>query len=85
MRRTSACKGWEVVCPDGRVRTYPYHNREDAEDHAEVVSDPEWFAERQCRLAPEPSPLELSQSACCGGPHRVRPIQAIHQEETRPS
>jgi hypothetical protein len=26
------CAGWEIVCPDGRVRDYPYHNKGDAED-----------------------------------------------------
>jgi len=69
------CAGWEVVCPDGRVRGYPYHNHGDAKAHAQKSSDPIWFAKRRsCRLAPEPSPIETSQPPCPGGKHHVRPI-----------
>src|SRR6185436_8651288 len=36
--------GWEVVCPDDRVRHYPYFNRDDADSAAKLST------ERQCRL-----------------------------------
>lgn len=62
------CTGYEVVCPDGRVRDYPYHNLGDAESTARLAT------ERQCRLYPEPSPLELSCPPCPEGLHVVRPV-----------
>ena len=65
---------WEVVCPDGDVRHYPYHNRGDAEAHADRASDPSWFARRGCRLAPKPAPLEASRPPCPGGRHEARPV-----------
>lgn len=66
------CAGWEVVCPDGRVRSYPYHNYDDAESMARLAT------RRQCRLWPEPSPIELEQPACPEGVHTVRPIVFVH-------
>lgn len=62
------CTGYEVVCPDGRVRDYPYHNLGDAESTARLAT------KRQCRLYPEPSPLELSQPPCPEGEHVVRVV-----------
>lgn len=76
----SKCAGYEVVCPDGRVRTYPYHNQGDAESHVKIVNDPAWFAERACRLAPNPSKYELSKGPCPGGQHVARPILFEHDE-----
>jgi hypothetical protein len=73
------CAGWEVVCPDGRVRHFPYHNLGDAKSHARHASDADWFAKRGCRLAPKPSRLERSQPACCGGRHTVRALVIEHQ------
>lgn len=61
-------QGWEVVCPDGRVRSYPYHNFGDAESDAQLRT------EERCSLWPEPSPIELSQPPCPEGKHEVRPI-----------
>lgn len=66
------CAGWEVVCPDGRVRHYPFHNFGDAESMARLAK------ERRCRLYPEPSPIELSQPPCPEGEHVVRPIVFDH-------
>lgn len=60
------CTGYEVVCPDGRVRHYPFHNRGDAESTARLAG------KRRCRLWPDPSPLELSQPPCPEGEHTVR-------------
>lgn len=81
-RETSA--GWEIVCPDGRVRHFPYHNLGDAKSHARFASDPVHFAKRGCRLAPKPSRLELGQPPCCGGKHAVRAM-AIDHQITEPS
>ena len=60
--------GWEIVCPDGRVRSYPYHNFGDAEFDAQLRT------EERCQLWPEPSPIALSQPPCPEGEHTVRPI-----------
>ncbi len=57
---------WEIVCPDDRVRHYPYRDIEDAQEDA--IS-----AAKDCRLGyEEPSALELSMPACPGGVHMVR-------------
>jgi hypothetical protein len=74
----SDCAGWEVVCPDGRVRHLPYHNLGDARSHARFASRPDWFAKRGCRLAPNPGRLEQSQPPCSGGEHTVRPVVVQH-------
>lgn len=94
------CAGWELVCPDGRVRFWPYHNRGDCQGHANMASDPEWFVKRseianedglpeeqvqyRCRIAPVPSELELSQPPCPGGQHTVRAIMFSHAHAVRP-
>ncbi len=62
------CAGWEVVCPDGRVRDYPYHNEGDAESMARAMT------KRQCRIWKEADPIELSQPPCPEGKHTVRAI-----------
>jgi hypothetical protein len=71
--------GWRVACPDGHVRHNPYHNEGDAIDHAKMASDPEWFADRGCRLAPKPGRLERACPPCPGGKHWVVPILAEHR------
>lgn len=73
-RHHRGCAAWEVVCPDGRVRDYPYHNLGDAESTARLAT------ERQCRLWPEPSPIELEQPPCPEGEHKVRPIMLHHAD-----
>lgn len=60
--------GWEIVCPDGRVRGYPFINEDDARAEASEKT------QQQCRLWPEPSTLELEQPPCPGGEHVVRSI-----------
>ena len=77
------CGGWEVVCPDGATRHFPYHNLGDAESHAAHASDPVWFAKRRCRLAPKPTDLELSKGTCPGGAHHVRSIVLQHSSVER--
>ena len=59
--------GWEIVCPDGRVRHYPYINFGDAECDAEVC-------ERRCQMYPKRGSLERKHGACPGGKHEVRPV-----------
>lgn len=78
MYENKLCSGWEVVCPDGLVRHFPYHNLEDADAHATKASDPAWFAKRRCRLAPKPSDFEMRKPPCPGGAHHVRPIVLGH-------
>lgn len=66
---TLLTNGWEIVCPDDRVRHYPYHNYDDAKCDAKI------YSERQCAdYFEEPSPLELAQPKCPEGIHTVRPI-----------
>jgi len=74
MKRASdaGCIGWEVACPDGRVRHYPFHNEDDAEGAAERAT------ERGCRPAPVPCALVLSQPACPNGKHVVRLVAQLH-------
>jgi hypothetical protein len=77
------CAGWEVVCPDGRVRHLPYHNLGDARSHARFASRPDWFAKRGCRLAPKTGRLEQSQPPCLGGEHSVRLVVVSHVHTER--
>lgn len=66
------CAGWEVVCPDGCVRHFPYHNLGDAECDAEV------FAEGRCELGLESRSSEANRSACPQGRHAVRSVMLAH-------
>ena len=77
------CAGWEVVCPDGRVRHLPYHNLGDARSHARFASRPDWFAKRGCRLASRPGELERAQPPCPGGEHSVRAVVVSHAHAVR--
>jgi len=61
-------KGWEVVCPDGRVRSYPFHNFGDADLEARMKT------QRRCQLYPKQSDLEASQPPCPGGKHTTRTV-----------
>lgn len=67
------CLGWEIVCPDGRVRSYPFHNEDDATGMALYKE------QHRCRCWPEASRLELSLPPCPEGRHRVRPIVFDHE------
>lgn len=80
---SSACAGWEVMCPDGLSRHLPYHNRGDAESHARFASDPKWFAKRGCRLAPKPGRRERLAPPCPGGEHHALPILVQHATARR--
>jgi hypothetical protein len=61
------CAGWEIVCPDGRVRHYPFHNLDDAEDAAGHCA-------KRCDPYKIPSDLMTSQPPCPHGTHTVRPV-----------
>jgi hypothetical protein len=61
---------WEIVCADGQVRHYPYHNVEDAEEDAALAA-------KDCGLGyEEPSFPQLSLPPCPGGVHTVRPLMS---------
>jgi hypothetical protein len=59
--------GWEVTCPDGRVRHWPYVSRSDAETACLA------FSAGACRAHTRPSALETGQPRCPGGRHTVGP------------
>jgi hypothetical protein len=69
--------GWEIVCPDGHVRLYPYHNEHDAicdaavlTAAAEVARDRGLIGQRLC----VPDPVG-DHPPCPGGEHVHRAIQ----------
>ncbi len=70
------CSGYEIVCPDGRVRHYPYHNEGDADCDARVHS------ERVCRTFHD-DPPEWNDPPCPQGNHTVRAILLVHGDDTR--
>lgn len=69
--------GYEIVCPDGRVRRYPYHNQGDA------LSDAKHVTHRGCLrmggVFETPSELETSLPDCPGGEHTVRGPVSIQE------
>lgn len=70
---TNTCAGWEIVCPDGRVRHYPFHN------HGDAACDAESYSDEGCGVGYPLSPLERAQPSCPGGNHDVRAIVLSHQ------
>ena len=71
------CYGWEIVCPDGKVRHYPFHDEDDAKAEAMLASS------QRCRLWSAPSDLETSQPPCPEGEHTVRLVE-MHRMASRP-
>ena len=69
------CQGWEVVCPDGHVRHFPYHNHGDARCDAEVYSERHDVC-RDAFILDRPTPLQR----CRGGRHVVRELVFRHAE-----
>lgn len=57
---------WEIVCPDGNVRHWPYSNQGDAAFDAGVYSS------HRCQLEPEPNPLQAAHGPCPEGEHGIR-------------
>lgn len=72
---TALCHGYEIVCPDGVVRHFPYHNEGDAD------CDAKSYATRGCgvrdydRLKPGDP-----RGPCPQGGHTVRPRAFTHPE-----
>ncbi len=73
--KACGCRGWEVLCPDGRIRQYPFANEDDAEGEAELCSRPLREGER-CDQWATPGELVTSQPPCPGGKHTIRPLHA---------
>ena len=67
----SLAVGWEVVCPDGVVRHYPYHNEGDARCDAEVLT------RRGCSPDPLPGPGGIPHPPCSGGAHTYRLVAFV--------
>lgn len=65
--------GWEVVCPDGRMRHYPFHNEGDAASEARRATAKSCHHPRL-----KQSTLELSQPPCPEGEHVARALPEVH-------
>lgn len=59
-------RGYEIVCPDGSMRHYPYHHLGDATCDADVWSE----GDGRCVCDDE---FTVSLGSCPGGAHTVRP------------
>ena len=72
--------GSEVVCPDGKVRHFPYHNQGDA------LCDARTYSRKGCRAwGGEPSPLEEQLPPCPEGGHTVRLVAFVEPRVTERS
>jgi hypothetical protein len=60
---------FEIVCPDGHVRHFPYTNFGDAEFDAGLIDK-----SGRCRFYATPNELEAKLPVCPGGAHTVRPV-----------
>lgn len=56
---------WEIVCPDGGVRHFPYSSKDDAKYDATLCTA------EGCQIFPESQWLQGAQPPCSGGPHRI--------------
>jgi hypothetical protein len=72
--RRAAAVAWELVCPDGGVRHFPYSSKDDAEYDATLCT------EEGCQIFPESQWLEAARPPCVGGPHRVIRAKASHRD-----
>ena len=70
----STTTAWEVVCPDGGVRHFPYADKNDAEYDATLC------AEEGCQIFPESQWLEPRRPPCSGGRHRIVRARNSHKE-----
>ena len=68
--RPPLCSGYEIVCPDGQTRHYPYHNLGDAE------CDAGSYTARGC--ARWKKGVRSLIAECPQGEHTVRPIMFQH-------
>jgi hypothetical protein len=69
--------GWEVICPDGRVRHWPYLSRTDAEADGRI------FTAGGCRAHRKAAALEATQPPCPGGAHTVCPTSFLARAASR--
>ena len=69
----ASCAGWEVVCPDGRVRHPPYHNHGDAEADAAIYTRVGCIGRSK-----RPSRLAARQPPCPEGAHTVEAAAFTH-------
>lgn len=67
-------RGYEVVCPDGKVRHFPYHNEGDAMCDAEVFD----HAGRCAFEVDTPDHFRVHGPCSSGPTHRVQPIVFQH-------
>ncbi|HEU5073925.1 MAG TPA: hypothetical protein VFU02_07125 [Polyangiaceae bacterium] len=65
---------WEIVCPDGGVRHFPYADKSDADFDVTLC------AEEGCQIFPESHWLEATRPPCAGGPHRVVLAKPIRRD-----
>lgn len=70
------CHGWEIVCPDGKVRHYPYHNEGDAECDAAV------FTESVCD---DLDAVFAALGPCPNGTHTHRAVSFTHPSDPGPA
>lgn len=66
------CAGYEIVCPDGKVRNYPAHNRGDAASEARGLTE-----HRDCRRERR-EPKAWGSPPCPQGKHTVRAVRFDH-------
>lgn len=71
---TVALSWWQIVCPDGNVRHYPYAYEAPARVDAKACS-------RSCRMEPKLNKLEAANPPCANGKHTVREIPAVDRAE----
>jgi hypothetical protein len=61
---------WQIICPDGLVRHFPYVSQEAAEVDADCCS------KLGCRMTPKMNPLEVAHPPCPRGVHTIRRLPA---------
>jgi len=66
LQATGILYPFEIVCPDGLVRHFPYQHEGDATSDAAVAET------KRCQFYPKPNRLEEAFGACPGGRHLVR-------------
>lgn len=67
----SGLEFWQAVCPDGKVRHYPYVNDTVARYFARA------FSEHGCRQDAKMNKLEAQHPPCPGGEHTVRRVPSV--------
>ncbi len=76
VRVDEECEGSEIVCPDGHVRNYPYHDHDDAVCDAELLT--------AGAIACNSRLVGLGRRAlppCRGGQHSLRSVKFSHRDD----